>query len=181
MSRWLTLLGAIFVWGCQAPMYTGSQCVLEPGSLASMNSYAWKNDEPIDVDDRTGYVSPLVVGQLKSAIEKELSAKGFNRSTMDLAEPELELVVTLRTRRELVSYETGGRVCADTACWERADTSSGMRVETRTVGFLASDIYLDGVPVWRGWVETSLYRDDRDDPVEVMSRAIPKLFETFPP
>ena len=181
MPKWTVLLGSILLIGCQTPMYTGSQCVLEPGSLAAMQSYSWKDGQTINVDDQTGFVSPLVAGQLKAAIDGELTAKGFRVVDSEESPPDLELAVSLRARRELVSYQTGGQVCADSACWERANTNASMRTETRTVGFIAADMYLEGEPVWRGWVETSLYRDDRDDPGEVMGRAIPKLFETFPP
>lgn len=181
MIRWLILLGVIAVTGCQAPMYAGSQCALEPGSFASMSSYSWRGESAMDVDDRTGFVSPMVVGELKSAVERELAAKGFRVANAEDGTADLELEVKLRTRRELVSYETGGQVCADSACWERANTNSSMRTETRTVGFMAADIYLEGEPVWRGWVETSLFRDDRDNPGEVIGRAIPKLFASFPP
>lgn len=180
MPKWLILLGTMFLFGCQTPMYAGSQCSLEPGSMAGMQTYVWKDGLPIDLDDRTGFVSPLVTSQLKLAIEQELASKGFRAVASD-AEADMELSVTLKARRELISFDAGGQVCADSACWEKVNTNSGMRVETRTVGFLASDVYLDGNPVWRGWVETALFRDDRDDPSEVMSRAIPKLFESFPP
>ena len=181
MSKWLVLFGTILLCGCQAPMYAGSQCVLEPGSMAAMQTYAWRNNQAIDLEDRTGFVSPIVVAQLKSAIENELAKKGFRRVARGAESADMELAVMLKARRELVSYETGGQVCADSACWEKVDSNAGMRVETRTVGFLASDVYLDGEPVWRGWVETLLYRDDRDQPSDVMGRAVPKLFETFPP
>lgn len=181
MLKWLTLFGMVFVYGCQAPMYAGSQCLLEPGAMAAMQTYAWKNEEPIDLEDGTGFVSPIVLAQLRAAIENELAFKGFRLVSGSEERADMELAVTLRARRELVSYETGGQVCADTACWEKVNRNAGMRVETRTVGFLASDVYIDGSAVWRGWVETSLYRGDRDEPSEVMSRAIPKLFETFPP
>lgn len=181
MWRSLLFLSVLLAAGCQTPMYSGSQCVLEPGSMMSMQSYAWKNSDPIEVIDRTGFVSPMVVRRLKSAVERELATKGFRPVRPNEDSADIDLAVTLRTSRELVSYEMDSQVCADSACWERANTGDNMRMETRTVGFLAADVYLDDAPVWRGWVETSLFREDRDDPSEVMGRAIPKLFETFPP
>ncbi|MEQ8692906.1 MAG: hypothetical protein RIC89_18990 [Pseudomonadales bacterium] len=46
---------------------------------------------------------------------------------------------------------------------------------------MAADVFYQGEPIWRGWVETTLYAKDRDQAEEVISNAIPKLFETFPP
>ena len=169
----VTLLAA-----CQTPMQSGSQCLLEPGSLDAASTFSWHFEKPIDVVDDTGYVSPLVVSQLEKAVVAELQGKGF-QPTETNADVEISLI--LRTRRELASYRSSPSPCESSDCWERVDTGANVRMDIRTVGFLAADIYLDGQPIWRGWVETNLYPKDRDASTEVITRAIPKLFESFPP
>ena len=130
--------------------------------------------------DDTGYISPLVVSALQKAVEDELASKGF-REIQSEGDSDIELSLVLRTRRELVSYEQGPNPCRDNDCWEVIDPGSNVRMDLRTTGFLAADIYVQNQPVWRGWVETTLYPKDRDAAGEVIARAIPKLFESFPP
>ena len=177
--RTLSLVGLLFVLtACQTPMQSGSQCLLEPGSLAAATTYTWHFDKPIDVVDDTGYVAPLVVSQMQRAVEAELAGKGF--SLVDSG-GDVELSMVLRTRRELASYSSSPSPCESNDCWERVSTGTNVRMDIRTVGFLAADIYVEGQAIWRGWVETNLYPKDRDAAGEVISRAIPKLFESFPP
>ena len=61
---------------CQAPMQTGSQCVVEPGYLDDKPAYTWRGDA-IDLQDETGYVSPIVVKELEGAVQAHLEQKGF--------------------------------------------------------------------------------------------------------
>ena len=181
LFRSLMLLASLTILaGCQTPMQSGSQCTMAPGSMAAYNSFAWRSDPAIDLVDDTGYVSPLVIAGLQNAVEDLMKTKGFTKAETPEA-ADLALDLTLRTRRELVSFETGGQVCADTSCWEKANTGMSTRMDVRTIGFLAADVYLEDAAVWRGWVETTLYPSDRDNSSEVVERALPKLFETFPP
>ena len=166
-------------------MHAGSQCVVEEGSLSGFDAYAWRNDPPIQVRDDTGYVSPLAVADLQRAVQQEMRNKGFQRlqshAAVDGANGGLTLALTLRTRRELVSMTNTGSLCQTVDCWERIDMTSEARMDIRTIGFLAADVFMDGKPIWRGWVETTLYPKDRDRTGEVIGRAVPKLFESFPP
>lgn len=185
MRIWL-LVGFVLLAGCQTPMQVGSQCVVEPGHLDQETSFTWRSDQVIDVVDTTGYVGPLVVSALEQAVVNELQSKGYALEPRSSADPDdqwsnVEVELTLNTRRELMAFETSGSVCADTDCWERIDPGSATRMDIRTVGFLAADVYYLGEPVWRGWVETTLFPKDRDRFGEVIARAVPKLFATFPP
>ena len=185
MKNWVCLCVLVgCLQACQTPMQSGSQCVLEEGALASMNTYVWRNDPPIKLSDPTGYVSPIVLEQLQRAVEGELQKKGFEIGLDDASADSdvgLELDVLLRTRRELVSIMNPNAVCQTIDCRDNIDAHAEARMDMRTVGFLAADVYLDGKPIWRGWVETNLHPKDRDRAGEVIARAIPKLLETFPP
>ena len=180
----LLTVGVLFA--CQTPMQVGSQCVLGPGAMDNAGSFTWRNNAPVDLVDETGYISPMVLKSLEEAVSGELTRKGFSYSNSDASafnQPlsDLEVALTLRTRRELASISSEQSPCQDVDCWERIDYGSQTRMDIRTVGFLAADIYYRGEPVWRGWVETALYPKDRDQAAAVISRAVPKLFESFPP
>ena len=167
--------------GCQAPMQSGSQCVVTPGYVAGIEYFQWKSDPAVDLIDQTGYVGPIAVQALEEAVTSELVGKGFREAAATADENTMQVALTLRTRRELSSYEGGERLCETNDCWERIDMGSQVRMEVRTVGFLAADVYHQGEPIWRGWVETYLYPKDRDQADAIIAKAVPRLFETFPP
>ncbi len=177
-SRYLFLSAVLFVLtACQTPMQSGSQCVVEPGYLDTENTFSWRQGG-LDVQDDTGYVSPLMRDALRQAVAGHLAGKGFT-ATEDTAD--VQVMLTLRTRRELVSFETGGSPCRDVDCWEQITPGAGTRMDIRTIGFLAADVFYGGKPIWRGWVETNLYPRDRDGAEDVIARAVPELFASFPP
>lgn len=172
-------LAFVVLSACQTPMQTGNQCVVEPGFLSGETTFAWHSPEAIDVDDATGYVSPLMQKGLAQAVAAEMGRKGF-----DLVEPGqagVEVALTLRTRRELVSMTINESPCVDSDCWERVDQGSSTRMDMRTIGFLAADVFYNGEPIWRGWVERNLYPKDRSEAQAVISEAVPALLESFPP
>ena len=188
MRRLVMIVAALTLSACQTPMQTGNQCVVAPGFLSGQSTFTWRAASPLDVDDRTGYVSPLMEKGLAQAVVKELAGKGFSfvdRVEGDPATTEqiadIEIALTLRTRREMVSMTVNESPCVDTDCWERVDPGSNTRMDMRTVGFLAADVFFAGEPIWRGWVERDLYPKDRDAADEVISEAVPALFESFPP
>ena len=179
MTRSAVLLCiACLLAACQTPMTTGSQCVVEPGYLAQEEQIAWIADTAVDIQDNTGYISPIVAEALRAAVENEVSTKGF---AFTESEADTRIKLTLRTRRELVSVEPVASPCENVDCWERIDMNDGARMEIRTIGFLAADVYHENKPIWRGWVETNLFPKDRDQSEAVIARAVPLLFETFPP
>ena len=175
---------ALALAGCAGtPMNKGSHCVVEPGSMAGLHTVSWQTAPPVDLDDRTGYVSPVIVKGLENAVIAELGKKGFTFLTTvpEGEKADLRVAMTFRTRREVVSMSSTTSPCESTDCWERVDLGSAERMEIRTIGFLAADVYYQDEPVWRGWVERTLYPDDRDHADKVLGTAIPALFESFPP
>jgi hypothetical protein len=169
-------------------MQTGNQCVVAPGFLSGASTFTWRSDQALDLDDHTGYISPLMAKGLTQAVTAELQNKGFafvDRVEGDSADVEqsadIEVALTLRTRRELVSMTINESPCVDTDCWERVDPGAATRMDMRTVGFLAADVYYAGEPIWRGWVERDLFPKDRNQSEVVIRESVPVLFESFPP
>ena len=181
------LIAAFALGACATPMQTGTQCVVAPGFLDEQSTFTWRTDTAIDVDDRTGYVSPIMQKGLANAVVAEMAGKGFTfverpASLADMeAYADIEVALTLRTRRELISMTINESPCIDTDCWERVDPGANTRMDMRTIGFLAADVYYAGEPIWRGWVERNLYPKDRDAAEEVIAEAVPALLESFPP
>jgi hypothetical protein len=176
----------IMLQACQTPMSSGSQCVVEDGYLRHENSFTWHNETPIDLDDTTGLVSPITVKALEQSVMNHLATKNFSFVARNDDAPsdqwsDVEIAITLKVRRELSAHETSASVCEESDCWERIAPGSSSRTVVTTVGFLAADAYYLGEPIWRGWVETTLYPSDRGNEAAIIGRAIPKLFETFPP
>lgn len=188
MRKFLLLTVCVFLSACQTPMQTGNQCVVAPGFLAGQSTFTWRADKPVDVLDATGYIGPLMERGLAQAVIVELSSKGFSfvervpDASGLLDQPaDIEVELTLRTRRELVSVTVNDSPCIEADCWERIDPGSSTRMDTRTVGFMAADVYFAGEPIWRGWVERDLFPQDRDAAELVISESVPALFESFPP
>ena len=180
------IAGLLLVWlaGCATPMQTGSQCVAPEGSLDNETTFTWRSTPAISVDDATGYISPLVVEGLEREVIRELQTKGlmFVERREDDQLADLELSLTLKTRREVICRTVDEVPCLGPECQNTCfELSPNAHVEYQTVGFIAADIYFLGEPTWRGWVERPLYPSERDNPSGVMESVIPALFETFPP
>jgi hypothetical protein len=169
--------------GCATPVQTGSQCVVPEGALDQETTFTWRSAQATSLDDATGYISPLVVEALEKEVIRELESKGLSfverRDGDQLTD--LELSLTLKTRRELICRTVDEVPCIGDDCKACFELSPNAHIEYRTVGFLAADIYFLDKPTWRGWVERPLYPSERDNPVGVMDAVIPVLFETFPP
>lgn len=173
-----SFIALLLIGGCATTMNSGSQCVVDPTYFQSMSTFAWRAEQPWTVKDDTGFVSPIIEQQLRERFVLEMASKGF-RLIEDPSDETLRVAVSLVTRRELQSFDVEATNCPD--CWEPVAPSSNVRMTLRSVGFLAFDAYSNGAPVWRSWVERTLYPDDRDKAAEVLEQAVPKLLAEFPP
>ncbi len=183
--RLIVLSLVLLAAGCATPIDSGSHCTVEPGYLDTQDAFSWYSVPAVDLDDRTGYISPAIVKGLERAVIGELQGKGLKyverSESQGVVWPDVQVSLVFRVRREVVSMSMNDSPCTSTDCWERVDMGASARMEVRTIGFLAADVYYLGEPIWRGWVERTLYPDDRDNAGEVVREAIPKLFESFPP
>jgi hypothetical protein len=181
--RRLILLGlTIILSGCAATMNTGSHCVVESDYLAGTIEYTWYNTPTTDLRDQTGYISPAIVTMLERRVEVELAGKGFERvvTPSSTTTTGMQVAITLRARRELVAH-TAQTICSQPDCRNMGNYSTATEADMRTIGFLAADVYYNGKPIWRGWVERNLYPSERDNAQSVVEEAVPVLFESFPP
>lgn len=174
---------ALLMFGCATPQSQGSHCIVDAGYLDNQSTYYWKTAEPVVVYDETGYVSPTITKMLEQAAVMELANKGFvlTDREADRLENHVDIALTLSTRREVSTLIIDGQPCYRGDCWDRIEAGSVTRMEARTIGFLSADVYYDGVPIWRGWVERELHPSDRDNAGQVIALALPALFESFPP
>ncbi|MFK7912432.1 MAG: DUF4136 domain-containing protein [Pseudomonadales bacterium] len=155
---------------------------MEDSFLNAQTTYSWHTDTAVALADETGYISPTILVQLEQALQQELLNQGLQyvdaTATGDKAD--VTIAIALRTRRELHSIDTASSSCKHEGCWERIDMGANTRMDLRTSGFLSADAYYQNKPIWRGWVERWLYTGDRDQALEVIGKALPALFETFP-
>ena len=163
--------------GCAAQVDQGSQCIVESGYLDSRLTYRWRNDPPIQVYDEFNYVGPVLQELLRDRVVAHLASLGYAYS--DSAEATFELGLDLSTRRELQSLSRDLDVVVERG--EVAVLGGADQFMVRSVGFISADVYVDGRPIWRGWVEQILYPRDRDRAASVIEDAVPRLFAAFPP
>lgn len=166
-------------------MEAGSHCTVETDFLQKQRTFTWGPDGAVDLIDESGYISPAIVAQLKKRVIRELNFKGLRLIESPTPEEAVDLTVELylRARREVVSRSAYGTLqgpCTHPDCG-RGPHPNNLPIDIRTTGFLAADVYYQGEPIWRGWVERLLYPSERDQAAAVINEAVPVLFEKFPP
>jgi hypothetical protein len=72
------VLGYMVIAGCSG--ISVSQDYDQQADFAALKTYAWKQDPAAVEDDKEDGLSPLVAARIRSAIEKELEAKGITYS-----------------------------------------------------------------------------------------------------
>lgn len=181
-QRAVIATAALVVIGCTSTIQEGSHCTVEPGFLDSAATYSWLSDNAITVHDETGYISPAIVAALRDRVVTDLAAKGFVLSDPTAQADALQIQLTLRVRREIVAVSRDDRMdgCRFPDCIQ-SPTDPGNWIFTKTIGFLSADAYFDEEPIWRGWVEQELFPADRDRADAVLSEAVPRLLNAFPP
>ncbi len=178
----LLILG-ISLSGC-ATLRSGSHYD-QSATYDHYRTFSWIADQPLIVGTGDGPpISPLSQKKIVTAIEAELTRKGFvytpNRESADFA---LSYTVGTRERIESTSYPSAyqgpwgwhlyGRYYYDTEVVHR----------TYTEGTLGVDVF-DGrtkQPVWHGWASKTISTSDRKDPAPSIEKAVTAIFKDFPP
>ena len=145
-------------------------------------TYAWIADEPLVTPrGQPVEVSPLNRQRIVSAVESELTGKGF-RKTNEPASADFVVSYTVgaRDRLDVASYPTvyGGP-------WRWGYPYFGPEVDVRmyTEGTLSIDIF-DGhshQPVWHGWGSKRLTERDIKRAAELIPPAVRQILGAFPP
>lgn len=154
-------------------------------------SYAWISDDPLIVaEGTTEVVSPLTKRRVTVAVERELTAKAYDRITNpDEAEFVLSFTIGTRDKIRIDSYPDPYLRYA----WRWYDPHwphwswyyEGRRTITRTYteGTLAIDIF-DGtsnIPVWHGWATRNVRGSDIKNPEAAINEAVAAILANFPP
>jgi len=178
--RWHFVL-TLLVSGCATSVQTGSHLNEDFSLIAQESTVRWHESGAIRLMDETGYISPVIIELLKREVAEALVSKGFLFVSDDTASANLQIQLYLRTRRELHNYEQYDprHGCVYPDCWY-APHSRKLLIHTRTVGFLAADVYQGDTAIWRGWIERPLAASERDKAHEIIGNTVPVLFENFP-
>lgn len=181
--RWLwVLVGLLQLLGCATPLQHGSHCLVESEYLSDQSSFSWVESGAIELIDESGAISPAIVEQLKRAVIDEMRLKGYEFVPRQGDSPPAEVTVGLYflVRREATASSLDTiQPCTYPNCW-RAPHDERVRLDIRTIGFLAADLYFQGKPIWRGWVERILNPSERDAASQVIGEAVPLLLDDFP-
>jgi len=177
------LLLGLFLTGC-ATIKTGSHHD-ETVSFDGYRTFSWIADEPLIVG--TGGpspVSPLARKKIADAIEHELTRRGFmftaDRQTADFV---VAYTVGTRDRIEATSYPSAYRGAWGWHLYGRYYYETEVVHRMYTEGTLGVDIF-DGetkAPVWHGWATKTISAPDRQNPSQIIQKAVTALFARFPP
>jgi uncharacterized protein DUF4136 len=131
------------------------------------------------------YPNDIVDAQIKSAIDRQLTMKGLNRTEAETADLYLTYQVAVTQEKQWNAYSTGGGAWG----WGRWGGWGGMQTATATsstinVGTLNLDFYdvVTKQQVWRGDVSKTL--GSGKDPQKVqknLDKAMAKLLKNYPP
>jgi hypothetical protein len=155
----------------------------ETTNFSSYHSFSWIADDPYIKSDPDVAISPLSQSKIKEAIREQLETRGYT-FTDDSANADFVVSYTVgsRDRVRTTSYPVayrgnwGWHIPGSYYYIHEHDT------HTYTEGTLSVDIF-DGKakkPVWHGWAEKTITRQDREDPTTVIRDGVSRLFESFP-
>jgi hypothetical protein len=151
-------------------------------SFARYHTFAWMNEEPmIAPPGATVQVSALNRRRIVEAIERELTAKGFQRlPERAAADFVVAYTVGARDRIDAQSYPAPYN-----GLWHWGWPYYGRDVDVRTYteGTLAVDIF-DGAtrqPVWHGRATKRISAEDVEHAADEIRVAVAAILKDFPP
>jgi hypothetical protein len=177
---WLLMTCAL-VAGCASTMqarsdYDSSQ------SFSGYRLFAWMDADPLIAPaGGTSSISPLNRRRIVEAIETELGARGFQKtSDREAADFVVSYTAGARDRLDVQSYPAPYR-----GYWRWGHPYFGrdVDVEMYREGTLAIDIF-DGKtrqPVWHGWATKRVTDADVRAAAEQIPLAVSAILEDFPP
>ena len=181
MNRKLLVLAAVLLLaGCASQMRVRSD--FDPDAdFSQYRTFAWMAEDPLIGGDDEGGVSPLNRQRIVNAIEAELTAKGFRKTTdRDSADFVLSYTVGARDRIDLESYPVPYR---GPWTWGWPPYARDVDVTTYREGTLAIDIF-DGrtrQPVWHGAATKRITEQDVERAAEQIPPAVRDILANFPP
>jgi hypothetical protein len=151
-------------------------------------SWAWISEHPMTIGETDNIPNPLLEPRIMSAIEDNLSAKGYTRVD-DPAAADFVVAFTVGSRDKIRvdTYPTYYGGYGYPRGWGGAYYGVGYGTETRvreyTRGILAVDIFdvEERVPMWHGVAEKSISSSDRRNIEETINAAVTAVLKGFPP
>ena len=145
-------------------------------------SFAWVADSPLiqSESDRI-QISQLNIRRIREAIERELTAKGFNLlADRDAADFSVSFTVGARDQIRIDDYPVyyrGRWRWGPPYYWPNVD------IYMYTEGTLAIDIFDNSTrePVWHGWARKQVIGADIDNPERAIDAAVRAIIDDFPP
>lgn len=177
----ITFLIITMVAGCSG--ITVSQDYDKQANFAELKTYAWKSD-PDAVKDDEAELSPLVAARIRSAIERELEAKGiaYSETSADFLVDynlKVESKISSSNVQTSIGFGTGGY-----RSFGAIGISSAPDIHQYDEGTLYIDFYASGNNklVWRGISSQAIDKhEDPDKLTEQVNLNVQKILEQFPP
>lgn len=177
----ITFLIISMVAGCSG--ITVSQDYDKQTNFAELKTYAWKSD-PAAVKDDEAELSPLVAARIRSAIERELEAKGitYSQSSADFLVDynlKVESKISSSNVQTSIGFGTGGY-----RSFGAIGISSAPDIQQYDEGTLYIDFYasVNNKLVWRGISSQAIDKhEDPDKLTEQVNLNVQKILEQFPP
>lgn len=163
---------AIALWtvGCAPTIANG---FLERGiDFSQYNSYAWAATDRFSTGDPRLDNNEFFVARLQSAVDKALSARGFEKTTPAAAGLVVHYHASVRQEIDVNALDSRFGYCADchSSVYD-AGTITIDLVDSRTNRL-----------VWRGWSEGNLDGIDAQDVIEArVDEAVSKIMTRLPP
>jgi hypothetical protein len=150
--------------------------------FTKLHKYSWVAESPlIRSESRRFEISPLTVGRIQAAIERELAAKSFEwvprREDADFA---VSFTVGARDTINVDDYPPYYRGDWN---WTTPYHGPHVAVGAYTEGTLAIDVFDNATrePIWHGWARKTIAGADVDDPEAAINAAVAAILEDFPP
>ena len=169
------------IGGC-ASIKTGSH-LDETTDFGAYQSFSWIDDTPYITADEAAPVSALAQEKIKSAIQQQLVAKGYEFvDDRDAADFVVGFTVGTRDKIRIESYPDHYRGSWGWHVPFSAYYYRDVSVHHYTRGTLGVDIFDNetGKPVWHGWAEKTVTESDRADPGPAIEQGAALLFASFP-
>jgi hypothetical protein len=145
--------------------------------VAQYRTYDWGPADALPIGDPRLDQNPFFKDHILGAVEKQMAAKGFERSTVDgRADLLIHYHAVINTRLDVNRIDQTYGYCFDEAC--RA------RVVEYEAGTLVLDI-VDGRTnrvIWRGWAQDTVERilNNEDRMARQIDEAVRRMLARFP-
>lgn len=168
------LMIAALLMGCvQAASAQSVNTNYMPGTdFSKYHSYKW-----VIIDGATP-VDQILDQQIKAAVDKQLSSKGFTRKDSDPVDLFVGYEVAMDQEKELTGWGGGG------VGWRLGGGMATVTTSTIDVGMLSLDIYDPAQKslVWRGTASETVSKSGTPEKKQQqLDKAMAKLLKKFPP